>query len=98
MAKGNRTRKYGAENSRFIDLKGKRFGMLTVIEYKPMPKRSKWLCKCDCGNYTLVTSGCLRKYHTRSCGCLREMSPDERDEVGMFPTQGKRAVDVSVYR
>lgn len=29
-----------------IDLTGKRFGRLTVIEYAG---KSKWICKCDCG-------------------------------------------------
>lgn len=58
--------------SRIIDLKGKRFGRLTVIE----PQRTKdgrfgWLCKCDCGGETVANIGDLKSGNTSSCGCLR---------------------------
>ena len=92
MAKGNRTPRGGALNPRWIDLTGQRFGLLTVVEYKQQfRERGKWLCKCDCGEYTLVEGGTLRAHHTRSCGCLKEMPPEEREELGLFPTQGKKA-------
>ena len=32
---------------------------------------SKWLCKCNCGNETIVTTSHLKSGHTISCGCLR---------------------------
>lgn len=56
------------------DLTGKRFGRLLVIRKsdKVMPRNVVWLCKCDCGNLTEVTSGSLVKGNTRSCGCLRK--------------------------
>ena len=94
MAKGNRTPRGGALNPRFIDITGQRFGMLTALEYRQGDgngTRSKWLCKCDCGEYTLVESGVLRNLHTRSCGCLREFPMEEREEMGLLPTQGKGA-------
>lgn len=54
-----------------IDLKGKRFGRLTVIDRLPtVNKRVMWLCKCDCGNETPVDSQNLRYGHTQSCGCI----------------------------
>lgn len=63
------------------DLKGKRFGKLTVIalDELEMQKRKQqanydsrayWLCKCDCGNYKTVNSDCLVQGHTVSCGCI----------------------------
>lgn len=54
------------------DLTGKRFGKLTVIKYDGTDKykRRKWLCKCDCGNYTVLQTGTLNSGHTKSCGCL----------------------------
>ena len=62
---------------KFKDLTGQRFGKLTVLkmsdEYRISPKYQKrqylWICKCDCGNITTVTSHSLRSGHTTSCGC-----------------------------
>lgn len=60
--------------SHLIDLTGCRFGRLTVIEKAPqMPggTNARWLCKCDCGNETVVRSTSLRKGESTSCGCYR---------------------------
>lgn len=40
--------------------------MLTAIKYLG---KSKWLCKCDCGNMKEVQTGHLISGHTTSCGC-----------------------------
>lgn len=53
------------------DLTGRRFGRLLVIKcVGKMNDTKTWLCKCDCGNETVVTSSALTQNHTRSCGCL----------------------------
>jgi hypothetical protein len=60
--------------SRVIDLTGKRFGRLVVIEKVPSESgctNARWRCKCDCGNETFVRSPTLRKGESKSCGCLR---------------------------
>lgn len=37
------------------DLTGQKFGKLTVIErYMTIMDPPHWLCKCDCGNTTIV--------------------------------------------
>lgn len=63
-----------------IDMTGKKVGRLTVIErvYDSNDRNAKWLCQCECGNYTVVHGTSLRsKYPTRSCGCLvREVSSE----------------------
>lgn len=54
------------------DLTGKKIGRLTVI--KKVGKRGKhvlWLCRCDCGNETVVYSTNLLREHTISCGCFQ---------------------------
>ena len=51
-----------------IDYTNKRFGKLIAIEYII---GSKWKCKCDCGNITIVRTCKLTTGHTKSCGCLR---------------------------
>lgn len=55
---------------KFQDLKGLRFGRLTVIErVENRASRVCWMCKCDCGNYTKATSNALKVGSTTSCGC-----------------------------
>lgn len=56
--------------------KGKRYNMLTIIKEAdriPQPNGinvRSFLCKCDCGNETIVRIGHLRHSKTKSCGCL----------------------------
>lgn len=56
-----------------VDLSSQRFGRLTVICRAPRGKSydSKWLCRCDCGNETVVYALALKasKEPTVSCGC-----------------------------
>lgn len=61
---------------RYIDLRGQRFGRLTVLDEEPKSDQGKlWHCRCDCGNELWVRQNSLQKGNTQSCGCLqREMS------------------------
>ena len=55
-----------------IDLVGWRSGRLTVLRRHSEngPKRQpRWVCKCDCGNESIVFGQALRTRHTQSCGC-----------------------------
>ena len=55
-----------------IEMIGKTFGYLTVIEQAasdPKRKEHKWKCLCECGNYTIVPSYRLRHGGVTSCGC-----------------------------
>lgn len=56
------------------DITGKKFGYLTVIKQAGRTKNGvvKWLCKCDCGNQTVVGGWNLRSGRTKSCGCLQK--------------------------
>ena len=58
--------------STFLDLTGKRFGKLVAISYSSGSRHNEgvWLCKCDCGKDTFVSSANLRTGNTKSCGCL----------------------------
>lgn len=63
---------------RQIDLTGQRIGHLTVIRENPTEanKPKEWICQCDCGDYTIVKLGELRRdkyndssrHSTWSCG------------------------------
>ena len=59
------------------DLVGQRFGKLVVVADNGTktlkngePVRT-WLCKCDCGNETVVITSKLKGGQTTSCGCNR---------------------------
>jgi len=53
-----------------LDLTGQRFGKLTVLEpAEKIRNRTAWLCRCDCGTETVVTTVRLRDGHRTSCGC-----------------------------
>lgn len=57
---------------KLVDLTGKRFGHLTVIERAPnFHGRIMWRCECECGNIIDVDASNLKRSNeTRSCGCL----------------------------
>ena len=73
--------KSSASKSNYVNLKGMKFGRLTVIKRMPKTLTSgghqliKYLCRCDCGNERVVDGGSLKDGTTQSCGCLnREIS------------------------
>ena len=69
----------------FNDLSGARFNRLLVIEKsgRSTDRHILWLCKCDCGNETIVTSRDLTSGHTQSCGCYnKEMTSKAKTKHG----------------
>lgn len=59
----------------FKDLTGSKFKMLTVIKREGSYRKKNgcsaiWLCKCECGNETLITTDNLK--NTTSCGCYHK--------------------------
>jgi hypothetical protein len=72
------------------DLTSQRFGRLTVIKEAGRNARGKalWLCRCDCGNETIVEGCSLTSGNTRSCGCFgRERSSEANKTHGMKHTR-----------
>lgn len=59
---------------KIINLIGKKFNRLTVIErvQNANDNSTQWLCQCDCGNQIVVRGKLLRLGFTKSCGCLRK--------------------------
>lgn len=53
------------------DLTGMRTGRLVVIRFDHRNKRgvAMWLCKCDCGNTTVLRSDHITGKRVKSCGC-----------------------------
>ena len=62
--------------AKFLDLTGKRFGRLIAIHSvgrgEGKDTHTRWLCKCDCGNKTIVASNNLQNGNVKSCGCLKK--------------------------
>lgn len=59
----------------FVDLTGRRFGRLTVLNRAENKKRGTvnrtvWHCQCDCGGTVDVYADSLVSGCTASCGCL----------------------------
>lgn len=56
------------------NLTKRKFGKLTAIQPqdKSKDRQIRWLCRCDCGQETIVRSSSLRSGHTKSCGCLQK--------------------------
>lgn len=61
-----------------VEMVGKKFGRLEVIEVIEGTKPLKWLCLCDCGKKRSVAGASLRHGETKSCGCLRKQLTSER--------------------
>lgn len=69
-----------------INLTGRRYGKLVVLEYFPFDERRgvHWLCQCDCGNVHVVCTNSLKRKLTISCGCVRsQLSGDRMRTHGM---------------
>ncbi len=60
------------------DLKGKKFGKLTVLERVP-PGSQK--CLCECGNIVIVQTDNLMDGNTQSCGCLKSKAELKINEL-----------------
>ena len=63
-----------------LNLINQKYNMLTVIEFDHKNKKcmNYWLCECDCGNNTIVSTHNLRTGAVKSCGCLRKIKGKER--------------------
>lgn len=68
---------------------GKTFGLLTVIDRVGVDKWNSviWQCRCECGDYTKVTTKDLKGKHTVSCGCHRRKMTGERSQKDLSGMQ-----------
>lgn len=63
------------------DLENLKFGKLRVLSFEKIKNnRAIWLCECECGNKTLVTSKCLLNGNTKSCGCIHRKQLIDRNK------------------
>lgn len=74
-----------------IDLTGQKFSKLTVIERAENSKsgKTRWLCECDCGGKTVVSSGNLKSGAVKSCGCLKKIPHNKKHNESHTPLYHK---------
>jgi hypothetical protein len=65
-----------------LNLANQRFGRWTALRYT---SASKWLCRCNCGNESEVTSSLLVRGTSKSCGCLQRELSSERRKAAVRP-------------
>lgn len=67
--------------TRGYDLTGIRFSKLVVLKrVENLGNHVRWLCQCDCGNTSVVSTTNLLSGHTTSCGCARKTKSGFRGE------------------
>lgn len=68
-----------------VDLTGRVFGRLTVLEDagRSKDKQVIWKCQCECGNTVDVRAGGLQSGQHQSCGCLRNEKLSQRVYVNL---------------
>lgn len=74
---------------RLIDLTDQRFGRLVVIARAERKSNfTYWICRCDCGNQTVVRRDHLMDGTTSSCGCFsREVHSEVNSKHGFSGTR-----------
>lgn len=80
-----------------VEMKGKRFGYLVVLERVENNKKGQavWLCECDCGNKKKYLGINLRFKHPLSCGCdLRKKTKAWGKVGGVRPNSGRKKVEL----
>lgn len=81
------------------DLIGMHFNHLTVLEKSDSLRgRSMWICACDCGRQTIVSTSDLNSGHTKTCGyCIRSNKPKNISKVileDLYIAQGKTIKEI----
>ena len=60
------------DHPQILDLRGDKYGRLTVTAFARVTKSVIWECLCDCGKVVEIQANKLRSGHTKSCGCFQE--------------------------
>lgn len=67
-------------SKKIIELAGRMFGKLLVLKEHGRTKRQQvtWLCRCECGKESVVSSNDLISGQCQSCGCSRKYKFGEK--------------------
>jgi len=77
----------------YIDVIGKKFGRLTILEVVKRDKQGVYyLCRCDCGREKVIKGISVRSGHSISCGCYwKEKIMSIITKHGEAPASGRSA-------
>lgn len=79
-------------SKQILDLTGKQYGKLTVINFHSLiNKRAWWLCKCECGNEKIIRSSHLVHGSVTSCKCKVKLPKGEAGLRGVLRTYKHKA-------
>jgi 5-methylcytosine-specific restriction endonuclease McrA len=81
------------------NLKGLKFGKLTVIKREENNKQggARWFCSCDCGGYRVASAHRLKLGDVKSCGCLWSIKrPYEALYNHLLYTANRRNVGINL--
>jgi hypothetical protein len=85
--------------SKLIDLIGRRFGRLVVLE-RGLPDKwgsCSWFCRCDCGELRTVNGAKLRSKETNSCGCLNREKKHTNTLRHGHARKGKQSIEYGAW-
>lgn len=75
---------------RINDLKGRRYGLWTVLGFAGTNKHNKatWQCRCECGAERAVCAGDLKLGKSKGCGCfaVTTRAPGEASKRQIYTT------------
>ena len=85
---------------KFVDLTGRQYYYLTVLEKTNRRKGGSvvWKCQCKCGNITYASSSALNSSHTKSCGCYDLELKTKRGRECVHDLTGKRYGELIVLK
>lgn len=76
--------------SKRINMIGKKYGRLTILNLHHKDKNGRlfYLCRCDCGNEKIINGERIRNGKTKSCGCYnKEISKNKFTKHNMRYTK-----------
>jgi hypothetical protein len=83
---------------RFQNLIGQNFGRLNVLYRAHTAGRTRWVCRCSCGQQTTVMATKLQQQRTKSCGCLNREMTIERNLKHGCNKRGAKTPEYDVWQ
>ena len=82
---------------------GKKYGLLTVLEYANIyKKRTWWKCRCDCGSTCVMSRKILTEYcspdRPLSCGCIPKEHAGPKKKLPIEESMLRKYKDLLCFR
>ncbi len=87
------------KNARTLNLIGRTFGRLVVVEHRGSDKRHNalWYCVCSCGGTTVTRTFMLTSGRTKSCSCLQKSVARDKAKIRVV-VDGKTCSTCRTYK